>query len=94
MNLAHMRYAMAVWRLGHYRKAAEACFVEQPTISIGVMKLEQELGVQLFHRNRAKGEAKWEVIATFEGRRYLYQMDIILAEVEKLKAFSAVQITS
>lgn len=51
MTLTELRYIVAVARERHFGRAAEACFVSQPTLSTGIRKLEEELGVALFERN-------------------------------------------
>jgi LysR family hydrogen peroxide-inducible transcriptional activator len=50
MNLRDLRYLLAVVEHGHFRRAAEACGVSQPTLSIQLRKLEEQLGVTLFER--------------------------------------------
>ena len=45
MNLRDLRYLIALADLRHFGKAAEACFVSQPTLSTQIRKLEEELGV-------------------------------------------------
>jgi len=54
MTLTELRYITAVARERHFGRAAEACFVSQPTLSVAVRKLEDELGVMLFERNAAE----------------------------------------
>jgi LysR family hydrogen peroxide-inducible transcriptional activator len=54
MNIRDLEYFAAVAELRHFRRAAERCFVSQPTLSGQLKKLEEELGVPLFERN-AKG---------------------------------------
>ncbi len=51
MNLRDVTYVLKVAELKHFGKAAEQCFVSQPTLSGQIKKLEQELGVKLFERN-------------------------------------------
>jgi LysR family hydrogen peroxide-inducible transcriptional activator len=50
MTLTELKYIVAVARERHFGRAAEACHVSQPTLSVGIRKLEDELGVQLFER--------------------------------------------
>lgn len=51
MNLRSLEYLVALSEHRHFRKAAEACFVSQPTLSAQIRKLERELGVELVERN-------------------------------------------
>ena len=50
MTLTELRYVIAVAREKHFGRAAELCFVSQPTLSVAIRKLEKELGVTLFER--------------------------------------------
>ena len=50
MTLTELRYIVAVARERHFGRAAEACFVSQPTLSVAVKKLEEELDVKIFER--------------------------------------------
>ncbi len=50
MNIAHLRFAVAVAEAGSFSKAAVACHVTQPTLSNGIASLEEELGGKLFDR--------------------------------------------
>ena len=52
MTLVQLQYMLAVARWGSFTTAAEKCFVTQPTLSMQVQKLEEELGVQIFDRNK------------------------------------------
>ena len=78
MTLTELRYIVALDQSGHFRKAAEHCNVSQPTLSIAVKKLEQELGVPLFERSRQK------VAATAIGERVVEQARTVLQETNNL----------
>ena len=79
MTLTELRYIVAVARERHFGRAAEACFVSQPTLSVGVRKLEEELGVTLFERGAG------EVRPTAVGERVVEQAQRALEEVAALK---------
>ncbi len=51
MNLRSLQYFVTLAELRHFSKAADACFVSQPTLSTQIKKLEEELGVQLVERS-------------------------------------------
>jgi LysR family hydrogen peroxide-inducible transcriptional activator len=51
MTLTELKYIVAVARERHFGKAADACFVSQPTLSVAVKKLEEELDIKLFERS-------------------------------------------
>ena len=50
MTLTELRYIVAVSRELHFGRAAAACFVSQPTLSVAIKKLEDELDVTIFER--------------------------------------------
>jgi LysR family transcriptional regulator, hydrogen peroxide-inducible genes activator len=54
MTLTELRYIVAVARERHFGRAAEACFVSQPTLSVSVKKLEEELDVRIFERGASE----------------------------------------
>lgn len=79
MTLTELRYIVAVARERHFGRAAEACFVSQPTLSVAVRKLEDELDVVLFERR------KNEVSITPIGERIVEQAQQVLEEAETIK---------
>lgn len=74
MTLNELRYIVAVARERHFGRAAEACFVSQPTLSVAVKKLEEELGVSLFERGSG------EVSVTPVGEQVVSQAQRVLEE--------------
>ena len=80
MTLTELRYIVAVARERHFGRAAEACFVSQPTLSVAVRKLEDELGVVLFERGPG------EVTVTPVGRRVVGQAQRVLEEADAIRA--------
>ncbi len=54
MTLTELRYIVAVAREKHFGRAAEACFVSQPTLSVAIKKLEDELDVKIFERGNTE----------------------------------------
>jgi LysR family hydrogen peroxide-inducible transcriptional activator len=54
MTLTQLKYIVAVARERHFARAAAACFVSQPTLSVAVKKLEEELGATIFERGSAE----------------------------------------
>src|SRR5437879_6531027 len=55
MNLAFVRYFLAVAETGSFTEAAERCHVTQPTLSAGIARLEEEVGARLIDRGRRSG---------------------------------------
>jgi LysR family hydrogen peroxide-inducible transcriptional activator len=79
MTLTELKYIVAVARERHFGRAAEACFVSQPTLSVAIRKLEDELGVVLFERGGT------EVGVTPIGLRVVAQAQRVLEECANLK---------
>ena len=52
MTLTELRYIVTLAQEQHFGRAAERCHVSQPTLSVGVKKLEDELGVLIFERSK------------------------------------------
>lgn len=78
-SLTQLEYVMAVHKYGHFAKAAEACQVTQPTLSMQIQKLEQNLGVVIFDR------AKKPILLTDIGKKIIEQIQAILAEANKIE---------
>ncbi|BAO45139.1 hydrogen peroxide-inducible genes activator [Thiolapillus brandeum] len=74
MTLNELKYIVAVARARHFGRAAEACFISQPTLSVAVRKLERELGVELFERRQG------EVTVTPVGEQVVTQAQRVLEE--------------
>ena len=79
MTLTELKYIVAVARERHFGRAAEACFVSQPTLSAAIRKLEDELGVVLFERGGS------EVGITPIGERIVAQAQKVLEESANVK---------
>ena len=79
MTLTELRYIVAVSQKNHFGKAAQACFVSQPTLSIAIKKLEEELDVRLFERS-----SKNEIRITEIGQQIVNQAYIVLQEAQIL----------
>ncbi len=79
MTLTELRYLVNLDKERHFGRAAERSFVSQPTLSVALKKLEDELGVALFERNR--GEAK----PTPVGERIIAQARRVLAEARRIE---------
>lgn len=83
MNFQQMEYVLAIDKERHFAKAAAKCFVTQPTLSMMVQKLEEELGVKLFERDRKP------VLPTKAGEEIIRRIRIILLEAKALKECAA-----
>ncbi len=79
MTLTDLRYVLALARERHFGRAAERCFVAQPTLSVAVKKLEEELGVLLFER------ALGDIRLTPAGERIVAQAERVLNEAKRIK---------
>jgi len=83
MTLSELRYIVAVARERHFGRAAESCFVSQPTLSVAVKKLEEELGVGLFERGQG------EVSLTPAGERIVAQAQRVLEEAGVIRELAS-----
>ena len=79
MNLRDLKYLVALADLRHFGKAADACFVSQPTLSTQIRKLEEELGVALVER------APRKVMLTAAGHDVVQRARRIVGEVEQMR---------
>ncbi len=79
MTLTELRYIVAVAREKHFGRAAEACFVSQPTLSVAIKKLEEELDVKLFERGAN------EVSVTPLGEEIVRQAQSVLEQAARIK---------
>ena len=85
MNIRDLEYLVALSEHKHFRKAAEACFVSQPTLSGQIRKLEEELGVALLERTSRK------VLFTDAGLTLVAQAQKVLLEVKVLTELASEQ---
>jgi len=79
MTLIQFEYIIAVDNYRHFGRAAEACFVTQPTLSMQIHKLEDQLGVVIFDRS------KQPVVPTDIGKRIIAQARTVISESKKVK---------
>lgn len=78
-TLTQLSYVVAVDQLRHFGRAARACFVSQPTLSMQLQKLEEELGVVLFDRS------KQPIQPTAKGKEVIIRAKQIIQEVKELE---------
>lgn len=79
MNLRDLKYIVAVAKEQHFAKAASKVFVSQPTLSMQIKKLEDELEVKIFERSQKN------FLVTKVGEKIIKKAEIILKEVEEIK---------
>ncbi|ALV04659.1 hydrogen peroxide-inducible genes activator [Roseateles depolymerans] len=79
MTLTELRYIVAVARERHFGRAAEACFVSQPTLSVAIKKLEEELDVKIFERGAN------EVTMTPLGEDIVRQAQSVIEQASAIK---------
>jgi len=83
MTLTELKYIVAVAQHKHFGRAAKACFVSQPTLSLGIKKLEEELELSIFER-----EARNELRITEQGSQIIEQAQKVLDQASQLKALA------
>lgn len=85
MNIRDFEYLVALAEHKHFRKAAEACYVSQPTLSGQIRKLEDELGTALLERSSRR------VLFTEAGLQLVDQAKKILSEVKNFTDMASLQ---
>ena len=78
MTITQLEYVLAVDKFRHFGKAAKACNVTQPTLSMQLQKAEEELGVVIFDRS------KNPILPTDEGQQIIAQARLVLREYKKI----------
>ncbi|TNF25985.1 MAG: LysR family transcriptional regulator [Deltaproteobacteria bacterium] len=78
MTLTQLEYALAVDTHRHFGKAAKSCHVTQPTLSMQLSKLEDEMGIILFDRSKSP------ILPTDEGAAFLKQARVVIKEFRRL----------
>ncbi|GAB4204046.1 MAG: hydrogen peroxide-inducible genes activator [Bacteroidia bacterium] len=82
MNIQQLEYIVKLYQYGNFAKAAEHCFVTQPTLSMMIKKLEEELDVIIFDRNKNPLEP------TEIGLKIIQRAQQILNQIEELKTIA------
>jgi len=85
MTLSELRFVVSVAQEKNFRRAAAKSFVSQPALSLAIKKIENELGVLIFERNRMG------ISLTTVGEKIVNQAQIVLEEVDKIKVISKVE---
>lgn len=80
MNLRALQYFVKLADLRHFSKAADACFVSQPTLSTQIKKLEEELGVQLVERSPKN------IMLTPVGMEIAERARLVLSDIDQIRA--------
>lgn len=83
MTLTELRYVVAVARERHFGRAAQSCFVSQPTLSVAIKKLEDELGVVIFERGSS------DILPTRIGEQIISQSLLLLESADKLRRIAS-----
>lgn len=84
MTLTQLEYVVAVDKFRHFGKAAKSCFVTQPTLSMQLQKLEEELDLIIFDRS------KNPIVPTLEGKLVIEQAKIVIKEHRKVAEIAQV----
>jgi len=78
MTITQLEYILAVEKFRHFGKAAKACNITQPTLSMQLQKAEEELGVVIFDRS------KNPILTTDEGVKIVAQARLVIREYKKI----------
>lgn len=78
MTITQLEYVLAVEKYRHFGKASKACHVTQPTLSMQLQKLEDELGIILFDRSKSP------TLPTLEGLKVIEQARVVVREYKKI----------
>lgn len=78
-SITQLEYVWAVYKQGHFAKAAETCGITQPTLSMQIQKLEEDLGIVIFDRT------KKPILLTEAGKKIIEQIQVVLAEAKKIE---------
>lgn len=76
MTFNELKYIIAVSQTRHFGKAAQMCGISQPSLSVAIKKLENELGVIIFERRTA------DIVPTPDGERIIRQARSVIAAAE------------
>lgn len=79
MTLSELKYLVALAEVKHFGKASEMCFVSQPTLSVAIKKIEEELGVTLFERR------KKDILITPIGQQIIELAQQLLDKSQQIK---------
>ena len=79
MTITQFKYVLALDKFKNFTKAAKACDIAQPTLSMQINKLEKELGVSIFNRESKPLET------TKIGKKLIDQIEIVITETSKIK---------
>lgn len=82
LTLTQLEYLVALDQHRHFGKAAKACHVSQPTLSMQIQKLESELGIVFFDRSHQP------LLPTSEGAPLIAQSRVVLSEARRLNYLS------
>lgn len=92
MTLVQLEYIVALDTHRHFSAAAVACFVTQPTLSMQIQKLEEELGVKIFDRSKQPVlPTDYGIDIIRQARKILAERDMLLEMVDEKKGIIDIQ---